>query len=242
MKTRVTRFIVFFAVGILFLMAQWWCLAHYEVRYVDNKDPKSKSMEGFRYSLPAPYLIVTNMKFSVLTGSHAAASAESSNPTDASKTKTPADSAKPKPKKQAGHGESNTPQNPTGSKPEEALQEVSATLLWLPDPDQTYAINVKGGTLGTFNGTLSLNDGWMVTGVNQSGDTKTVETLTALSGLIGGLLTPAAKVPKKVEGQQVTTTINIREPFLYIFKIDTKENKLIKVLSDDLKSLLLEIK
>lgn len=66
-------------------------------------------------------------------------------------------------------------------------QEVTNTyLIWLPDPDKEYAIQLKGGS-GAANAKITLKNGWMLDTFNAEADAKVPETIEALTGAFKAL-------------------------------------------------------
>ncbi len=170
-------------------------------------DPSSNQIEGFRYFLPKPYLMVTNM------------------------TVTPA----PAPRRadqEAGPDRERTSSNKATA---QEGSTIAVQLIWLPDTKQQYAISVQGGRTGTFKGGLQLANGWMLVGVNEEFDTKTVETLNALTGALGTIFAASGLPTKRVQGAAGL------QPFLYLFEIDVENHKLVEVNSDELKKVLKQL-
>lgn len=87
-----------------------------------------------------------------------------------------------------------------------------AKIIYLPDIDEKYSISVVGGTAGTFEGSLKFQDGWMLSEVDQKYDTKTAETIAAISSLIKEL-----KPPEKLG----------EVPPFELYEIDLKTRKLL---------------
>src|SRR5437762_5481467 len=56
-------------------------------------------------------------------------------------------------------------------------------ILYLPKMDDEYIVQVKNGW-GTANGSVKLQDGWMLNEQGTIVDSKIPETITAISGLI----------------------------------------------------------
>jgi hypothetical protein len=76
-----------------------------------------------------------------------------------------------------------------------------AKLIYLPDYNRPMAISESPGLFGTVTMGASLQDGWMLTSLQGSGDSKTAETLTAAASLVsalagGGAGAAKAAVPK----------------------------------------------
>jgi len=74
------------------------------------------------------------------------------------------------------------------------------------------------GGPATFNPTLQ--DGWMLTSINATSDTKTSETLTALAAVgpaLGGTAREVAAMGPSQDGERPPRTPTLREPGLYAF-------------------------
>ncbi|MFN7733639.1 MAG: hypothetical protein ACK5OB_17210 [Pirellula sp.] len=72
---------------------------------------------------------------------------------------------------------------------------VNIQLVYLPDFEEEYAIDVRSG-FGTADVAIKLEDGWNLTELNQKLDSQTDENLKAISelvGAIGKLPTPTAQ-------------------------------------------------
>jgi hypothetical protein len=190
-------------------------MARFKVAPVTNKN-----QEGLRFYRPAPYLVVTNMGFSALTSAQAA-------------TVVPAPASGKKDTPKNGGAATKGTENQPPSSDNNVLGTVTATLIWLPEPKESYAITLKGGWFGTFNGSVNLTDGWMLTGINQAADAKVAESLTALSGLATGLASSALKTASVVT---VNADTKPAPAFFYLFKIDLNHKRLEYIKGDDLVS------
>ncbi len=149
------------------------CAGHLVVRPVTQpSDP------GFRFYLPVPYLVVTNM-------------ALQQEPVTAATT--------------TGAGASGTGAS-AGSLPAPIAGEaLTSKIIWLPDMATPYAITARGGGgIGSFKESFQLANGWMLTGVNQESDAKVADTLSALAGLTGSAAAaaPLALAPGTVRPEQ----------------------------------------
>lgn len=188
----------------------------YPVPSGDQTDPNVDNVEGFRYFLPKPYLLVTNMTVLPMPGT-----APSTNPVSKG---LPARGKTPDQQSLKDLIESMGTEQPG-----KESSVITAQLLWLPDLNREYAISVEGGHAGTFKGTLQLANGWMLLGVNEEFDTKTAETLNAFSGFLGtlfaasGLPTPATKAPPSLQAPSPV----VPKAFLYLFEIDLRNRRLI---------------
>jgi hypothetical protein len=79
-----------------------------------------------------------------------------------------------------------------------STETLQYAVVWMPDLSQEYVIQVKSG-LGSVTFNPTLENGWNLTGLNATTDSKTAELLTALTGLVPKTLTSAAGLkPAKV--------------------------------------------
>ena len=148
---------------------------------------------GLIYYQPKPYLVITNMGLSVTN------SAPAGTPTGA-----------PKDKASLAAGSN------------DAKQVVTAAIIYLPDMEQPRQVEVTK-SIGTFKSTISLTNGWMLTGLNSEADAKFAETVTAFSGL----LTSATKAG----GLPFTDSKagDVAQPFFYLLRMDLTERKLVSI-------------
>lgn len=85
-----------------------------------------------------------------------------------------------------------------------------AKIIHLPDIEEKHSITVIGGTTGSFDGSLKLEDGWKLTQVDQKFDAKIAETITALSSLV-----------KELKLKELKPTV------FELYEIDLKNRRLI---------------
>lgn len=180
------------------------CAGHFVVK----PTVPGSNLEGFRYYLPKPFLLVTNM-------------AVAPDDSSASPQKQPDQSA-------PGSGGATKPKDATAPPSKADVPPgsvVTVKIVWLPDTAHPYSVSVAGAGIGTFKGGLQLTKGWMLTNVSEESDAKVAETITAVSGLISSVLSPGgAKSPKSLEGKPAAAV-----PFLYLFEIDPYNHSLTKV-------------
>ncbi len=93
----------------------------------------------------------------------------------------------------------------------DASKELQFKIVWMPDKSEEYIIQAKPG-LGSVSFNPTLENGWNLTGLNATVDTKTAEILTALPGLISGA---AGMRAAPVEGKK----FNI-EPGMYPLRFE----------------------
>ena len=194
-----TLFVTFGVLAILMSLAS--CAGHFVVK----PTTPGSTVQGFRYYLPKPYLLVTNMTVVSDDGNPPQSKpAGSSDTSSSSKDKPKDNSSSPKETPQGG-------------------SVVTAKIVWLPDTANPYTVSSSGPGIGTFKGGLQLTNGWMLTNVNEESDAKVAETLTAVAGLVSGVLSPGGKV--KGLGTELPKAV----PFLYLFEIDPSNHRLTRV-------------
>jgi hypothetical protein len=116
-------------------------------------------------------------------------------------------------------------------------------LVYLPDKSRPMAMNESTGLFGSSSMKPTLQDGWMLTSLDTSADSKMAETLTALGSIAGAVasggagggaaaakpksapsgaagLTAAQKIPPDLAGYFVPGHFILR-PGLYKFKYAT---------------------
>lgn len=59
----------------------------------------------------------------------------------------------------------------------------SSQIIWLPDYSRCYVVKIKPGW-GTVDGSVKLQNGWMLDTLGSKMDSKSTETITALTGLV----------------------------------------------------------
>jgi hypothetical protein len=78
-------------------------------------------------------------------------------------------------------------------------------IVWLPNPKRRYKVEVKSGW-GTVNGSVKLQNGWMLDTLGAQMDSKIPETISA----VGGLMTAAiAKGTGQGSAKVVLYLINV---------------------------------
>ena len=111
-----------------------------------------------------------------------------------------------------------------------------AKLVWLPDYSKPMAITETPGLFGSASMSVTLANGWMLTSLNGSGDSKTAETLTALASLassIGGVVTGVGAVKPKAGGvpgaDETPRGAASLRPGLYEFRYDEVTGRIVGV-------------
>ena len=181
------------------------CAGHYVVTPVKSES----TAPGFRYYLPKPYLLVTNMNVAADTGT-------SSSPK-------PSDTTPPKTTSESHEKEVSAPLTDLD---QSAGTVMTVKIIWLPDTSAPYSVTIAGAKLGSFKGGLQLTNGWMLTNVNEESDAKVAETMSAFASLVGSVLSP---VGARMNKEEVTPPATKISPFLYLFEIDTASHELKRV-------------
>jgi hypothetical protein len=70
---------------------------------------------------------------------------------------------------------------------------LQASIIWLPNKNEQYAIKIKSG-IGSVDTKFTLENGWNLTQFGETRDSKTVEMISALTGFLEALKRPAVKV------------------------------------------------
>ena len=173
--------------------------------------------EGMRYYMPAPYLLVTRMPPLPAPGSSPRGSDDSEdqagNEAQAAQSKK---DSKPKPPKDNQNDGGKPSSAPAGGAPSSNTSFLASTpeymlkLVYLPDKTKPMAMSVRTGLFGTASMKPGLQDGWMLTSLDASADSKTAETLTAIASIVSSAATAGAGGAKSAAGAggggKITTT------------------------------------
>lgn len=84
-----------------------------------------------------------------------------------------------------------TPPPAPADKPVPTMPTLSVQIVWLPDYSQEYEIQAHPG-LGSVTMNPTLKDGWNLTGLSATVDSKTAELITAATGLATAVAKVAA--------------------------------------------------
>jgi hypothetical protein len=87
---------------------------------------------------------------------------------------------------------------------------LQGSIVWLPNKNEEYVIRVKSG-IGSVDTKFTLENGWNLTGLNETRDSKTPEMIKALTGFFTDLKGVFEKAKK---GEL--------HPGLYLFIFDDK--------------------
>lgn len=115
---------------------------------------------GIPYYLPRPYLLITK-NFNGTKQTTTKTKVEKKNVDETSTTTTETTTSEPALKNES--------------------DSYSAQVIYLPDLKRRYGLNIDKGT-GIFDSTITLVDGWKLTGINVKSDSKTAETISAVGG------------------------------------------------------------
>jgi hypothetical protein len=157
--------------------------------------------------MPRPYLLVMRLP---ATGAQSGVTTDTTRPNIGGRTSPPGTIGPPPPGSilpgapsnpktdsgQSAGGPSSGGQTPiTDTSYQAVSDEYVAKLIYLPDMSQPMAVTESPGLFGTVSMGASLQDGWMLTSLQGSGDTKTAETIGAIASLVSSLQGGAAKPP-----------------------------------------------
>jgi hypothetical protein len=186
----------------------------------------SGEAEGVRYYLPKPYLLVMNLAGASGGGGESPPPGQTVDPKTGQPIGPGAPGGGDNSSGQSGGGGGSAAPSASGDTSYMAADSHTvAKLIYLPDYSHPMAITEFPGLFGSASVNVSLQDGWMLTALQGSGDSKTAETLTALASLasaIGGTVTggaakAAVKAPSGAGGQRPAVSPAVLPPGLYSF-------------------------
>jgi len=150
--------------------------------------------KGIPYYLPHPYLVITkNLTF--VTSAEKAASSSTSATTEkqsgsqvfnvkCSNNKEDTDKTK------SDQNNCSSVNNAASAKDTYAMQ-----VIYLPDRSQKYALYCHRGT-GTYDASVTLVDGWKLSGLNTKSDAKTAEIIQAIGSAAKDVASVAGEILK----------------------------------------------
>ena len=166
-------------------------------------DPDGKKLDdvqqGVRYYLPKPYLLVTEVlgdgdpsQVESKANPGTSEKGNATNSTHSSDTR-----SKDKPEGAKVPPNTNIPASTPSSNTSFTMltNNYQIKLIYLPDFSKPMAIYIPFSVFGSATMKPTLQDGWMLTGLEATSDTKTSETITAMASLV----TAAANAPKRVQ-------------------------------------------
>lgn len=73
--------------------------------------------------------------------------------------------------------------------------QFTSQIIWLPDHSRRYVVKIKPGW-GTVDGSVKLQNGWMLDSLGSKMDSKGPETATAIAGLVREATAAASRTPQ----------------------------------------------
>jgi hypothetical protein len=175
-------------------------------------------VEGVRYYLPKPYLLIVQVPFVKLTGNDDK-KLDDPDSEKAKKKPTGGAPAKPTPKQPPDDSKTDTSTSSPGATGNTSFQKETAQyaikLIYLPDFCHPMAIQESAGLWGSAQMKPTLQDGWMLTSLDASTDSKTAETITSIASLVSAI--KGAKTSDSGTKALSETSSNILNPGLYEF-------------------------
>lgn len=148
-----------------------------KVTVIPLSEEVKKEKGAIPYYLPRPYLLVTK-NFDGTT-------------TTTKKTKEVKEGEKEK---------TTTTTESTTIAPADPLKSdrYSIRVIYLPDLKRKYGLKITDG-IGSFESTISLVDGWKLTGVNVKSDSKTAETIASVGSAVKDIVSAAGLPPEMAQ-------------------------------------------
>lgn len=153
------------------------------------------TVEGIRYYMPAPYLLVTDLPVSPKDAATDVSTAQTGGSgTSRGGTATGSTGSTSSPK--AGGGDAGTKDQTTAAAPAAPSTDTSfqaltsghlIKLVYLPDLSHPMALQMRTGIFGNAAFAPTLQDGWMLTNLNGSADSGGPQTLQALASILGSV-------------------------------------------------------
>jgi hypothetical protein len=152
---------------------------------------KMDAPEGIPYYLPRPYLLVTEVpvetpppKAQQEEGKGgAAAKAAPGKGTSADKSAPPADDAMKKATPAPDDGSGTSPSPASDQSFGMFTKQYGVKLIYLPDYEHPMLLRQRAG-IGSTTLKPTLQNGWMLTALDSSADSKTAETLASIGSLV----------------------------------------------------------
>lgn len=154
---------------------------------------KSAEVEGVRYYLPKPYLLVAKVPKDLT-------SEQSVRDADGGKKDEVKDDKKPV----GPEGDSGGASSGGNTSFQKDSKSYSVKLIYLPDFCHPMAIQQNTWLWGSSQMKPTLQDGWMLTSLDAASDSKTAETITAMAALVSAV--------KGAGGTSGTTSITGVDP------------------------------
>ncbi|MFL9910433.1 hypothetical protein [Paraburkholderia sp. RL17-337-BIB-A] len=189
---------------------------------------KTNAIDGIPYYQPAPYLLVTEVPLDEQATPNGRAGGAGAAPSGDNKSQTGSNAS------QDGSGTS--PSSASDTSFSMFTKQYGLKLIYLPDMSRPMVLQQHPG-IGSTQLNASLQNGWMLTSISGSADSKTAETLASIGSLIsaakgggGSGGTGSATTSKKGggrEGNPVQTPV--LPPGLYRLVFDKVTGGLINV-------------
>jgi hypothetical protein len=189
---------------VIVLLAFLTGCAGITVTPLDKDGKKLKdTQEGLVFYRPKPYILVAKLP-ATITPTKDSKQQEKIAAPQSTKSAAPASKKKGAPPppdtstdNKAGDGKSED--GDTGTTPPVVSGDTTTSfsvssngylfkLIYLPDYSKPYALNANSGLIGTATLKPTLQDGWMLTSLDGSGDNKVAETLTAVASIVSSAL------------------------------------------------------
>jgi hypothetical protein len=226
-------------VGLTFIAMLGGCAGVRVTPLNPDGTPTVGAKEGMRYYMPAPYLLVARMPPIPSSATPTPSPPSSDTETEPSPGEEEFAQTKksPKPSKEKNDSEGSSTA-PAGGAPSSNTSFLASTpqymlkLIYLPDKTKPMAMSVRTGLFGAASMKPALQDGWMLTSLDASADSKTAETLTAIASLMSSAATGGAGGAAKSAmtrgegGEQLVPTVppdfskQVLKPGLYKFVYD----------------------
>lgn len=158
--------------------------------------------KGIPYYLPHPYLVVTkNLNF-VVPEKTESKSNQNTESTSGQNTANQSSGKNSSSDKSGSSGKNNASAAENAASDNSGKDSYSMQVVYLPDYSQKYALYYNRG-VGKYDSTVTLVDGWKMTGLNTSSDTKTAEIIQAIGSSVKDIASGAAAAGATFKSQGV---------------------------------------
>jgi hypothetical protein len=150
---------------------------------VGSRAAKAGAVEGIPYYLPRPYLLVTEVPVETPAPNAGGAAGGAAAAAAGAKGATPSatDDASKKATTDAGSGTS--PSSTTDQSFGMFTKQYGVKLIYLPDYEHPMVLQQHAG-IGSTTLKPTLQNGWMLTALDSSADSKTAETLASIGSIL----------------------------------------------------------
>jgi hypothetical protein len=139
--------------------------------------------EGVRYYPPNPYLLITENPVDSVSAVKEIADGKGKTTIKTAPAKGPDDQTPPAPDGGSGSAPSGTGNTSFGM----FTKQYGIKLIYLPDLAHPMSISESGGLFGSSQMKPALQDGWMLTSLDASADSKVADTLTPIASIVSGI-------------------------------------------------------